>query len=355
MPHHVLVIYNPVAKSQVQTELWIGNLVEELNKHGEYLVSFFPTTAETKPEELVPLIGPPLTLVIAAGGDGTVRFTLAALAKARSPVPAAIFPLGTGNILARNLGIVDENIFADPLEHVFEYIVHGKPMQMDMAMVNGEYFAGMAGAGPISDAFMKPDRSEKSSLKLMAYIKALLASIALPPRVFRITTAGNTFKVQASGVFVSNVEDLGMGRAVDLTLLNDGYLSLHIVNPMHFKDYLNLGFRYAAGSAEGEVPDYVMRIKEARIEVVPRLGVRSTFQDTSSKLSQFLGVATDSPRTHQLPCMIDGDEFGSTPMNVTVIPKAVNVLVPESQLAVIRSPKFKSTLDENPLSKASGE
>jgi len=33
--------------------------------------------------------------------------------------------------------------------------------------------------------------------------------------------------------------------------------------------------------------------------------------------------------------MIDGDHFGTTPMRVTVIPNAVNVLIPKQQEAVI--------------------
>lgn len=346
MAKHVLVIFNPAAKSQVHPDEWIGKLVEELNKDDEYLVSFYPTTAETEPADLVPLFKPPLDLVIAAGGDGTVRFALAALARSKQSIPVAILPLGTGNVLARNLGIVDVSLFADPLQRAYDYIKNGEPRGMDMGMLNGQYFAGMAGVGPLSDAFMTPQRGEKTKLKLLAYIKELIRSIGKAPRVFKITTGGTTFKVEASGLFVGNVQDLGIGRDVDFELLSDGYLDLHVVNPRDFKEYVGLGFRYAAGSDTENNPEYVLQIKEALIELVPRKGVRSGFQRAFRKLLSFVTreKIEDPARDEQLPCMIDGEEAGFTPMRLTVIPQAVNVWVPTTKLQD-PSPDEKAIVD----------
>jgi len=319
----------------VPIERWIGQIVEKLNKHGEYFVTFYATTAQTKPEDLVPLVQPPLKLIIAAGGDGTVRFALAALARAQSDIPCAIFPLGTGNVLARNLGIWQEKMFADPLEHAFNFILHGQSTRIDLGMMNGEYFTGMSGVGPISDAFMTPTRAEKSSFKLMAYIKALLATIAVRPRIFQITTSGKSFKVQASGVFITNVEDLGIGNAANLNALTDGTLDLHIINPKCISDYVDLGFRFTGGNRSDHVVDYALRVKEALVEVVPRRGVRSAFQNAILHLGTFLTRqhSVEAPRATQLPCMIDGEECGVTPMRVTVIPHAVNILVLPSESA----------------------
>jgi diacylglycerol kinase family enzyme len=339
MPKHALVIYNPAAKSQVQTEVWIGKLVEKLNEQDEFLVSFYPTTAETGPEHLVPLFKPPLDLIIAAGGDGTVRFALAALAKAKSKIPCAIFPLGTGNVLARNLGIVKESILANPLEHAFDYLAHGRPVEIDMAMMNGEYFAGMAGVGPISDAFMRPARELKTRFRLLAYISAMIQTVAMPPRIFRITTGGMSFKVQASGIFLANVEDLGIGKTNELSNLNDGFLELHIVDPINFGDYVNLGFRFVAGSVDEKAPECILRCKEAVIETLPRRGVRSEFQRLAKQVRNFLAgkKIPDPARVSEAPLMIDGEECGTTPMRVTIVPKAVTVLVPPTRAEVQRT------------------
>jgi diacylglycerol kinase family enzyme len=330
MPKNALIIYNPTARSQQQSEVWIGKIVEELNKREEYLVTLYPTTAETTPHDLVPLLKPPLDLVIPAGGDGTVRFALAALAEARSDIPAAILPLGTGNVLARNLGIVKETFFADALENAYDNIVNGHPIRIDMGMMNGEYFAGMTGAGPISDAFLKPGRDEKTQFKMLAYATAMIETISMPPVIFKITTGGRSFKVEASGIFVGNVEDLGLGKPVDINVLSDGFLDLHILNPKNFGDYVNVGFRFAGGEVEGEVPDYVLKVKEALIEVMPRRGVRSSFQRIGSKIKAFFSgkAVAEVPRGQQIIGMIDGEAHGTTPLRVTVIPQAVSVLVP---------------------------
>jgi diacylglycerol kinase family enzyme len=344
MPKHVLVIFNPTARSQAQTELWFSQIIEKLNAKDEYIVSFYPTTAHTGPENLVPLFKPPLDLVIAAGGDGTVRFALAALAKAQSSIPCAILPLGTGNLLARNLGVVETSIFANPLEHAFDYIVNGQAMPMDLIMMNGDYFAGIGGVGPLSDAFMTPDRKSKTKFKLAAYIAELLMTITKPPRIFKITTGGVSFCVQASGVFVSNIEDMGIAKAGELESLRDGQFALHIVNPLYFKDYVSLGFRFAVGREDESVPEYVMHVKEVVIETMPKKGVRSAFQSAVSRMGAFLTRKKTAPVSTrgQLPIMIDGEQCGLTPMRCTILPRAVNVLVAHDAFASGVSPPEQS-------------
>jgi diacylglycerol kinase family enzyme len=88
------------------------------------------------------------------------------LAEAKSDIPAALMPLGTGNVLARNLGIVAEKFFANPSrERPRRNHQWHVPLRIDMGMMNGEYFAGMAGAGPLSDAFVFPARTAQNEIQ----------------------------------------------------------------------------------------------------------------------------------------------------------------------------------------------
>jgi diacylglycerol kinase (ATP) len=334
MSKQALVVYNPTARSQDHEQAWLSRLVDVLSHRDNYVVTIYPTDAQTTSETIMALLKPGLDLVVAAGGDGTIRAVLAAMARSEYDIPVALMPLGTGNVLARNLGIVEERFFTDPLAHAFEPISDGVPVRIDMGLMNGHYFAGMAGAGPLSDAFMVPARGAKTTFKNLAYAKAMLETLAMRPVIFKITVVGRTFNVQASGIFVGNVEDLGFGKPCQLSTLTDGYLDLHILNPKNFSDYMAVGFRFAAGYDNFEAPHYVLRVKEVLIEVMPNRGLRSHFQRLVTKIKLFFeGKTAPAHPGRFIPAMIDGEPCGDTPMQISVVPQAVTILVPKSKIA----------------------
>ena len=152
-------------------------------------------------------------------------------------------------------------------------------------------------------------------ISLFAYARTMLQTIGQPPRTFKITMDGVSFSVLASGVFVSNVEDLGLGKPPDINELNDGMLTLNILTPNEIKDYVDIGFRFAVGATNANPPHYVRRIKEVVIETEPL--VPSNAQIPPAGLPP------------EASAMIDGEECGTTPIHVKVIPQAVQILVPE--------------------------
>jgi diacylglycerol kinase family enzyme len=83
-------------------------------------------------------------LVVVAGGDGTVRVVCAELAG--SGLPVAVLPAGTGNLLARNLGISLD------LEIALTELLGGAEQQIDSVRIEGDElpadrFVVMAGLG----------------------------------------------------------------------------------------------------------------------------------------------------------------------------------------------------------------
>ena len=69
-------------------------------------------------------------IVVAAGGDGTVRVVCAEMAG--SGIPVGVIPAGTGNLLARNLSI--------PLavDLALETVLRGQDRAVDVVRIEGD-------------------------------------------------------------------------------------------------------------------------------------------------------------------------------------------------------------------------
>lgn len=104
-------------------------------------------------------------VVTVAGGDGTVRSCLEALIG--TDVSLAILPLGTGNLLALNLGIP-----LDPVDAV-DVAMKGIPRRIDIGMANGEPFTVMAGMGLDADMIRDATPGAKSRFGALAYVGSL--------------------------------------------------------------------------------------------------------------------------------------------------------------------------------------
>lgn len=90
-------------------------------------------------DRLTRLIGESHDLVVVSGGDGTVSEMLPELIGA--PMPVAVLPLGTLNLLASDLGLVQDvagNIAA---------IADGRAVAVDVGTLNGKPFHSISGLG----------------------------------------------------------------------------------------------------------------------------------------------------------------------------------------------------------------
>lgn len=114
--------------------------------------------------------------VVACGGDGTVQACLAPLAG--SPTALGIVPLGTGNLLAGNLGVPDG-------DDAVRIATSGRIRRIDLGEVNGEMFAVMAGTG--FDATMIRDASSTIKRRLGSVAYVIAAARNLPATVVPTT------------------------------------------------------------------------------------------------------------------------------------------------------------------------
>ncbi len=174
-------------------------------------------------------------VVFVCGGDGTVM--AAATALSGTDVPMAIVPLGTGNLLARNLDLP-----LDDEPAALRIGVHGATRQIDVGAIEGKRFVVMAGLG--FDAAIMRDAPEK--LKKTVGWPAYVVSGAKHMRGRRISVTitidgGEPIERHVRTVLVGNVGKLQGG----LLLLpnarpDDGVLDIAVLAPRNALDWARL-------------------------------------------------------------------------------------------------------------------
>lgn len=103
MPSHVAVVWNP---SKTEREPLEAGLTAALGEESAHRVDWWETTPEDPGQAVTArALAAGATLIIVAGGDGTARAVAEHLADTVSRAELAIVPLGTGNLLARNLDV----------------------------------------------------------------------------------------------------------------------------------------------------------------------------------------------------------------------------------------------------------
>jgi diacylglycerol kinase (ATP) len=116
-----------------------------------------------------------VSVVIAAGGDGTVRAVAEGVRG--SGIPLALLPSGTGNLLARNL-----NLTLDDVEHSVHVAFTGDDRAIDLGLIEvtregssteEHVFLVMAGLGLDAKMLANTDDDLKKKAGWLAYARAL--------------------------------------------------------------------------------------------------------------------------------------------------------------------------------------
>ncbi len=232
-------------------------------------------------------------LVLASGGDGTITACAAGLAG--SGVPLGILPCGTGNLLARNLGLPLD------LAEALDIALAGGEKLLDVGIANGRPFVVMAGIGFDAEMLADTDEGLKKRAGWAAYALSALRHLwDRPTRVVLRADGGPPVRRWASGVIVGNVGELqGNLQLLPDAAPDDGVLDVAVLSAWGVVGWAGL------------VADVLLlRHRTARLT---RLTCRE------------LAVETRRPR----PWEIDGDVMGTAGrLEVTLKPGELLVRVP---------------------------
>ncbi len=238
------------------------------------------------------------TVVAAYGGDGTVREVASALVNTK--VPMAIFPGGTGNVMAIELGI--PSTLAEAIAIALQPSA-GVVRELDVGVVGDHVFLLRASAGFEAEMVARAPTEMKNRLGPLAY--AFAAVQALRDRQlshYRLRLDGREVETQGMTAIVANVGSMGQtGLTLSPTIRpDDGLLDLIIVRGADVSSLLSAAAAVVGGAASSENENFQLyQAREIEIEA-------------------------DPPQIVQ----VDGEIVGATPLRARIIPAALRVIVP---------------------------
>jgi YegS/Rv2252/BmrU family lipid kinase len=181
-------------------------------------------------------------LVLAIGGDGTIRAVCEELAG--TGVPVGIVPAGTGNLLARNLSI--------PLylRAAVDVGLNGQDRAIDMVRVTGDEmedatFLVMAGMGFDAAIMEGVNESFKKKVGWLAYVWSALKALMFPVIRVEVSVDGGPFtRHRARTLVIGNVGHLQAGMPlIPDAAIDDGQLDVVMLYPRRFLSWLPLAAR----------------------------------------------------------------------------------------------------------------
>lgn len=231
-------------------------------------------------------------IIVAIGGDGTVNEVASALVNTN--VPLGIIPVGSGNGLARGLGI--------PLriKQASQTIVEGKVQQIDVGKMQERYFFATAGAG--FEAVVGKRFNEGIIRGPLPYIFwGFHEFLKYKPQEVVLKFDHQIIRKKALLVVIANTRQLGNGAIIaPQAKPDDGLLDVCIIDDINILQVLFKLPSLFTGLIENN--PYTKFYRTSNLEII---------------------------RPQAAPIHVDGETLdGDKILNVSLLPNALNVIVP---------------------------
>ena len=258
------LIVNPTKVDDVDALL--SQVAAACTEHGADPPEALPTTEQDAGEGMAKeAVRRGASLVLTAGGDGTVQAVACGLEG--SDIPMGLLPMGTGNLLARNLDLPLQ------MDEALTVALTGRDRRLDLGCATvgdrpASCFAVMAGVG--FDAEMMADAPEglKSAVGWPAYVVSGLKHLRDKPQEVELVLDGaEALRRPARGVVVGNVGQLQGGVALlPDAVPDDGMLDVVVLAPKKLLDWGRLLGRLVVRSShqDATLDRYTARSIEIR-------------------------------------------------------------------------------------------
>lgn len=231
--------------------------------------------------------------VITAGGDGTVNEVAKALVN--SDTILGIIPFGSGNGLARELGIPMDS------EEAIDIILKGNTRTIDYGVANEHIFFCTCGVG--FDAFISDKFAEEKKRGPLGYLRNILEGVVdFKSEEYEITYDEGTIRERAFIVTCGNASQYGNEAYIAPGAnMEDGKMNVSILKPLNAL----------------EIPQTTLQLFNKNI-------------DKNSKMTTLLTGKLTIKRPHSGVMHVDGEpvEAGNE-IQVEIVPKGLKVLAPK--------------------------
>ncbi len=195
----ILLILNP-SSGFISKDIAISLILKKLRRHFAS-VSLVNTSSPLQASEIIRQGLKHFDVFVAFGGDGTVNSVAQAMLNSNKTL--GILPGGSGNGLARNLGI--------PLYwlRALDTLVNGQDVCIDAGRINGRYFFNVAGMG-LDGLISKKFNLESRTRGILPYVYfALKGLIEMPQYSVRVTTESSEFEEDIMILALANFRQYG--------------------------------------------------------------------------------------------------------------------------------------------------
>lgn len=234
-------------------------------------------------------------VVVAAGGDGTIRGVAAALRGSETPV--GILPLGTGNVMASEIGL------ARKPHAIARYLLDGVAVPVVGALADDTPFFLMAGTGLDAEAVSGLNMRAKRWIGKLAYVWPVVRAIFRRPPTIRAVLDGTPHEARWVVLCKARSYAGGFRLSPDSHLFAPGLTAVLCIARDPFSLILNI-LMIGAGQAKRAPHLRFVRFRRAQL-------------------------SADRP----VPVQTDGERFGALPLLVSEDHAPVHILAPAETAA----------------------
>ena len=232
----LLLIVNPVA-GRKGIQKMIPQVVRVF-MDADYIVTTMVTSKKGEAENFAQKYGSEHDLIVAAGGDGTLKEVVSGLAAEKLSLPLGYIPCGSTNVFAAAHGIPTDILTAA------KAIAHGELHEVDIGRFGEQFFAGSATFGAFTWMAYSTDQELKNYLGVGAYVlDGAFDLTKLRPWHVKITVNGVPHEDDYIFGAISNTKSLAgiLEYPTGLVDLNDGSFEVLLIKmPRDLTDWQKL-------------------------------------------------------------------------------------------------------------------